>query len=87
MAKFRTIITQTVGVEDQAPALWLSRERVIQHYNNTEGYDEGRAVLKWDEDFANTDVERVGVGANTELVARGILVTMGLRGREVSRAI
>jgi hypothetical protein len=82
----RSTLKQYVQVEDQRPILWLSKLRYIPYFKLSEGFDDERAKLKWEEDVANPDVERQGVGDSLELVVRGIPTPLWIRGRELARA-
>ena len=48
---------------------------------------EPEAIEEWQADLDNPDVMKHGTGGSLEVAVRGIPVAVGLRGREISRAI
>ena len=70
VAMLRSTLKQFVQVEDQRPILWLSKLRYIKYAKLSEGFDDERAKLKWEEDVANPDVERQGVGESRARCSR-----------------
>ena len=79
---------QSFGIRDMSDVLWLTQSRYIAHQIYVEGIQgttfeqkEAAALAKWQRDFANPDVVRRGVGADTQLAVFGVPRTQAFRTR------
>ena len=87
VASFTSAMRQYVAIEHQVPIMWLTRQRYISRYMNTERMPEPGAIEEWQTDLDNPGVMKQGAGGSLGIAVRGIPVAVGLRGRESSWTI